>query len=366
MCHIDLRLNGSSGIFYRNSLYILPVDFKNPFSGMDQTVRRALQLSGLLVFILSSGVLGYHYLEGWSLFDSLYMTVITLATVGYGETHPLTLPGRAFTMLLILGGMSIIFYALTEITTFVVEGEMTGILRRQRMNRQITKLKNHYILCGAGRSGSHVLDELRKTGRKCVVIEKDPTKVKALLSDQVPVVEGEATDDQVLRSAGIESAAGLVSALPNDKDNLFVVITARGLNPSLRIVSKVEEITAKDKFLRSGADTAVSANFIGGMRMASELIRPTTVSFLDTMLYGTPSLRVEEVTIAPSSRFVGLPLSKCEPIKNSGVVLVSLKQKRKAGFQFNPSLETPLHPDDVLIIIGDRSQIDRLKNGLNG
>jgi voltage-gated potassium channel len=333
---------------------------------MDQTIRRALQLSGLLIFILCAGVLGYHYIEGWPLFDSLYMTVITLATVGYGETHPLSMPGRVFTIFLILSGMSIIFYALTEITTFVIEGEMTGILRRRRMNRHINKLKNHYILCGAGRSGSHVLNELRKTGRSCVVIEKDPAKVKHLLSEHVPVVEGEATEDLVLRSAGIERAAGLVTALPNDKDNLFVVITARGLNPTIRIVSKVDEITAREKFLRSGANTAVSATFIGGMRMASELIRPTTVSFLDTMLYGTPSLRVEDVTVAPSSKHIGVPLDKCEPLRFSGVVLVSLKDDSKAGFQFNPPRDTRLKSSDTLIVIGDRAQIDHLRRGLNG
>ena len=334
---------------------------------MDQTVRRALQLSALLLFILCAGVLGYHYLEGWSLFDSLYMTVITLATVGYGETHPLTMAGRAFTMFLILGGMSIIFYALTEITTFVVEGEMTGILRRRRMNRQINKLKNHYILCGAGRSGSHVLNELRKTGRICVVIEKDPLKVNTLLNEHVPVIEGEATEDLVLKSAGIERATGLVTALPSDKDNLFVVITARGMNPSLRIVSKVEEIAARDKFLRSGADTAVSVNFIGAMRMASELIRPATVSFLDSMLYGTPSLRVDEVTIPPSSRFIGTTIAKCDPLHTSGVVLVSIKQKEsKNGFHFNPAVDTHLRSGDTLIIIGNRSQVEHLRSGLNG
>ncbi len=333
---------------------------------MDQTVRRALQLSGLLLFILCAGVLGYHYLEGWSLFDSLYMTVITLATVGYGETHPLTLPGRAFTMLLILGGMSIIFYALTEITTFVVEGEMTGLIRRRRMNRQISRLKNHYILCGIGRSGSHVLNELRKTGRTCVVIEKDPVKVKNLLGERVLVIEGEATEDTVLESAGIKQATGLVTALPSDKDNLFVVITARELNPSLRIVSKVEEIGAREKFLRSGANTAVSANFIGGMRMASELIRPATVSFLDTMLYGTPSLRVEEVTIPPSSRYAGQSIAECEPIKASGVVLVSIRHGTdKNRFRFNPPQDSLLHEGDTLIIIGDRPQVQQLKADLS-
>jgi len=341
------------------------VQLKTGFEEMDQTVRRALQLSGLLLFILCAGVLGYHYLEGWSLFDSLYMTVITLATVGYGETHPLTLPGRAFTMLLILGGMSIIFYALTEITTFVVEGEMTGIIRRRRMNRQIGRLKNHYILCGFGRSGSHVLNELRKTGRTCVVIEKDPVKVKTLLSERVLVIEGEATEDTVLESAGIKQATGLVTALPSDKDNLFVVITARGLNPSLRIVSKVEEIGARDKFLRSGANTAVSANFIGGMRMASELIRPATVSFLDTMLYGTPSLRVEEVTIPPLSEYAGQSIARCEPLKSSGVVLVSIRHGTdKNRFRFNPPQDSLLHEGDTLIIIGDRPQVQQLKADL--
>ena len=354
------------GIFHFIFCYISRVIFKTAFAEMEQTVRRAFQLSGLLLFILCAGVLGYHSIEGWSLFDSLYMTVITLATVGYGETHPLSQSGRAFTLFLILGGMSIIFYALTEITTFVVEGEMTGFIRRRRMNRQIGKLKNHYILCGAGRSGSHVLNELRKTGRNCVVIEKDPGKVRHLLGEHVPVIEGEATEDHVLRSAGIERAAGLVSALPNDKDNLFVVITARGLNPSLRIVSKVEEIAARDKFLRSGADTAVSANFIGGMRMASELIRPATVSFLDSMLYGTPSLRVDEVAIASSSKYIGATLDRCDPLRTSGVVLVSLKDDSKIGFRFNPPQATRLKSGDTLIVIGDRAQVEQLRDGLNG
>lgn len=335
------------------------------FSRMDHTIRRALQLSSLLVIILLAGVLGYHYLEGWSLFDSIYMTVITLATVGYGETHPLSHGGRIFTIFLILGGMSIIFYALTEITTFVVEGEMTGILRRRRMNREIKKLKNHYILCGAGKSGEHVLHELRKTRRSCVVIERDPEKIRKLLHEGVPVVEGDATEDQILTSAGIDRAAGLVSALPNDKDNLFVVITARGLNPSLRIVSKVEEISSRDKFLRSGADTAVSANFIGGLRMASEMVRPATVTFLDSMLRGNSTLRVEEVAIAASSKQIGTTIGKCDPIHSSGVVLLSLRQAGAEDFKFNPPLDTKLHSGDTIIIVGDQRQVEKLRADLN-
>jgi voltage-gated potassium channel len=345
--------------------YIPSVNIKETFSGMDHTIRRALQLSSLLFCILTTGVLGYHYIEGWPLFDSLYMTVITLGTVGYSETHPLSLPGRAFTVFLILGGMSIIFYALTEMTTFVVEGEMTGILRRRRMNRQINKLKHHYVLCGAGRSGQHVLDELRKTGHGCVVIETDLNKVKKMMDEGVPVIEGDATEDQVLKSAGIERAKGLVTTLPNDKDNLFVVITARGLNPSLRIVSKVEEITSREKFLRSGADTAVSANFIGGMRMASELIRPITVSFLDSMLRGNSTLRVSEVTVSPTSKYVGTPLGKCEPIHTSGALLVSLRQQDTNDFRFNPPSDWLLQSGDTLIVVGDPDNLERLRTSLN-
>ena len=335
------------------------------YSRMNHPIGRALQLASLLVVILLAGVLGYHYIERWSLFDSLFMTVITLATVGYGETHPLTHGGRLFTIFLILGGMSIIFYTLTEITTFVVEGEMTGILRRRRMNREIKKLKNHYILCGAGKSGEHALHELLKTRQNCVVIERDPEKISRLLREGVLVVEGDATEDQILMSAGINQAAGLISTLPDDKENLFVVITARGLNPALRIIAKVEEISSRDKFLRSGADKAVSANFIGGLRMASEMIRPATVTFLDSMLRGNSTLRVEEVTIGASSKYLGTTIAKCDPLHSSGVVLLSIRQAGADDFQFNPAPDTQLRSGDTIIVVGDQRQVKKLREDLN-
>lgn len=192
----------------------------------------------ILFLILLIGVIGYHWIEGWSFFDSLYMTVITLATVGYGETHPLSQTGRLFTIFLILGGMGILLYAITEITAFLVEGEMHGFLRRRKMEKNIQRLSDHYIICGGGRSGQYILDELLKTKRDCVVIEKDPVKARILSEKSIPVIEGDATEDSILISAGIDRAQGLASALPTDKDNLFTVITARGLNPKLRIVSK--------------------------------------------------------------------------------------------------------------------------------
>lgn len=327
------------------------------------TAKRAFQLVALLFSILLAGVVGYHLIEGWTWFDSLYMTVITLATVGYGETHPLSTAGRAFTIFLIMGGLGIILTALTEITIFVVEGEMTGFLRRRKMNQMIGKLSNHYILCGAGKSGHHVLEELTRTKRKAVVIESDPEKVIRLTEQKYLVVEGDATEDVTLQSAGIDRAAGLVTTLPNDRDNLFVVITSRGLNPRLRVVAKVEDISGRNKFIRSGADAAISANFIGGLRMASELMRPDAVNFLDLMLRDNSELRVDEVKIGPQSKFNGKTLAHCDVFSSAGVVLVSLKKGN--SFEFNPKPSTTLSAGDTAIVIGNPEQIFAARSRLS-
>jgi len=328
----------------------------NPF-------KEALRILILLAIILLVGVTGYHVIEGWSFVDALYMTVITLATVGYGETHPLSTVGRIFTIFLILGGMGIILYGISEMTSFVVEGKMSGILRRQRMNRMINRLSNHYILCGCGRTGQYALDELLRTRRQCVVVESDATKANKLAEKDILVVEGDATSDSVLMAAGITRAAGLVSALPTDRDNLFVVITARGLNPKLRIVTKADEVSSRDKFLRSGANIALSTSFIGGLRMVSELVRPETVSFLDAMLRDNSALRVEDVRIGEDSKFVNKSLDSCDVLAKAGVVLLSIKQG--GSFRFNPHSTTILNSGDTLVVIGDPEQIQSVRAALN-
>jgi len=330
---------------------------------MTSTPLKIFQIIALLLFILCSGVIGYHLIEGWSLFDALYMTVITLATVGYGEIHTLSHAGRIFTIFLIFGGMGILLYGVTEMTAFVVEGEMTGYLRRRTMKQRIGKLSNHYILCGWGLKGEHVLDELLRTKRQCVVVEIDANKVIRLHERNAMVVEGDATHDDILIIAGIERAAGLVATLPTDKDNLFVVITARGLNPKLRIVAKVDEIGTREKFLRSGANTTVSTNFIGGLRMASELVRPDTVNFLDTMLRDNSSLRVEDVHVGKRSKYLGKSIKQCDPLNDTRVLLFSIK--RQGSYQFNPSRTTALEEGDTLIVIGEPEQIATLRSSLS-
>jgi voltage-gated potassium channel len=309
------------------------------------------------------GVLGYHIIEGWPFFDALYMTVITLATVGYGETHPLSTAGRVFTISLILGGMGIILYGVTEVTSFIVEGEMSGILRRRRMNRMIKKLSNHYILCGWGNTGYYVLEEMERTHRPCVVVEKDVTKVSKLAEKDALVVEGDATEDATLVSAGIRRAGGLVTTLPTDKDNMFVVITARGLNPSIRIVAKIDDVSSRDKFLRSGANIAISADFIGGLRMVSELVRPATTSFLDTMLRDRSGLRVEDVQVNADSKYASKTLSSCDVFTKEGVLILSIKQGD--SFQFNPPPDTVLNGGDTLVVIGNPEQIRGARSALN-
>lgn len=330
---------------------------------MTFTPLKGLQILALLFLIILVGIVGYHTIEGWPWFDALYMTVITLATVGYGEIHPLSFNGRLFTVFLIIGGMGILLYGVTELTAFLVEGEMTGFLRRRRMNKNIQKMSNHYILCGWGLKGRHVLEELLRTRRNCVVVENNAEKIQKLSEMKVLVVEGDATQDSTLKAAGIERAAGLITALPTDKDNLFVLISARGLNKNIRIVAKVDEMEAREKFLRSGANAAVSGNYIAGLRMASEMIRPDAVTFLDSMLRDNSQLRVEDVIVGEGSKFVGKTLSSCDPLQDARVLLFSVK--RNGEYQFNPSGSTHIHGGDTLIVIGYPEQISTLRSAFN-
>ncbi len=238
-----------------------------------QTPAERLKFSSLLLlFILGFGVVGYCLIEHWSFFDALYMTIITLATVGYGETHTLSLTGRVFTIVLILMGVGALTYGLTAATAFVVEGSATGILRRKRMDAKIKELTNHVILCGLGETGRHIATDLLTSNTPFVVIERNGERINQMQKiGSFLYIEGDATEDEVLLKANITQAKGLVSALPQDRDNVFVILTARELNPKLKIVSKVDEIEAQVKLKKAGADAIVSANHIAGLRMASEV-----------------------------------------------------------------------------------------------
>lgn len=314
-----------------------------------------------LLLALITGVVGYRVIEGWSLLDSLYMTVITLATVGYGETNLLTPAGRVFTIFLIMMGVGALTYGLTSVTAFVVEGTLTDIIGRRRMEAEINKLKDHIILCGLGETGRHVAEEFLKIRVPFVVIEKDSERIKHMEKiGPFLYIEGCATEDEILLQARIREAKGLVTTLPQDRDNIFVILTARGLNPKLRIVSRVVEPEDRVKLAKAGADAIVSTNFIGGLRMASEMIRPTVVSFLDKMLRASgDAVRVEEAKIPPGSKLIGCKLAEAGIYEKTSLVVIAIA--RGENYELNPGPDTLLHEGDGLIACCSVEQLHRLK-----
>ena len=336
-----------------------------------------LLLAVALTFL--AGIIGYEVIEGWNFLDATYMTVITLATIGYGETHPLTDQGRIFTIFLILGGMTTVSYGALTLTALVADGELIQLLKRRRMDKAIAQLQDHYIICGFGKTGEHVVAELLKTHRQLVVVDKDPENLRCFHTRQTTIdrlgagigntkvhyLVGDAASDHVLMEAGIEHAAGIFCALASDKDNLFVVLTARGLNARTRIISKCEEDETEQKLLRAGADSIVSPKRIGGLRMASEMIRPAVVSFLDLMVRDPRGYRFEEVNIAPASPFLGRPFRDTPVCQEKSVRLVALVAQ-DGGHDYNPPDDTLLTAGQRLVFLGRSEQVSALRAALNG
>lgn len=318
----------------------------------------------LLAAILAIGSVGYELIEGWSFEDAIYMTVTSLATVGYGEVHPLSQAGRIFTMGLILTGMGVLAYGLSAITAFVVEGELTNIIEKRKMEKEIGKLTDHIVLCGLGQTGRHVAEELIKTNTPFVAIERHLEVIEHRKSlGNFPCIHGDATQAEALLKANIGEARGLVTALGSDKDNLFVIISAKELNPNLRVVTKAIEDDAASKLAKVGADAIVKTDFIGGLRMASEMIRPTVVSFLDVMLRDREKvMRIEEASVYPDSKLVGHTLRDCQIKEKTGLLIIGLKKGRTGGYLYNPTGDTLIEPGDSLIACGSPDQMSKLRD----
>lgn len=324
--------------------------------------KRLFRVITALIAVLLAGVTGYMGIEGWDFFDALYMTIITIASVGYGETHPLSHEGRIFTILLILCGSATLIYGLSTLTAFIVEGELTDILRRRKMSKLIENLRGHFIVCGISATGRYVVEELKKTGQSFLVIDRDHEKIKELTEGGVLAIEGDATNDAILQSANIANAAGLLTTLHTDADNLFVVVTARGLNRSLRIIAKAINEESERKLRQVGADSVVMPNFIGGLRMASEMIRPSVVSFLDVMLRGQDAtVRIENIQIGCNSGLVGMSLDESGLMSKEGVSLVALVEMSKK-YCFNPPKNRIIQPGDIIIVMGIVEQIQQIRN----
>ncbi|MDI6757566.1 MAG: potassium channel protein [Endomicrobiia bacterium] len=319
--------------------------------------KNIIKTTFILVAVLIAGTLGYIIIEGWSAFDAFYMTVITLATVGYGETHPLSWAGRVFTIILILSGISILLYAVSSITSFFIEGELNKMFRRKKMMKEISRLQNHYVVCGAGRIGAHIIKELDNTSRDFVIVDNNEAAL-ARFNGRL-IVKGDVTDENVLNEAGIERAGGLFAALPSDEDNIFLIITARQVNPRIKIVAKSVNDSSVKKLLTAGAATVVQPGRIGGLRMVSEMVRPAAVSFLDVMLKeGKGNLRVEEIEVR-NPEIKNPPLEK---IKAAGALIVALATA--GDYVFNPPADAVVVPGDRLIIMGTPEQIEEIKKSV--
>lgn len=312
----------------------------------------------LLAAIFAGGTVGYKLIEGATWWDSFYMTVITITTVGYREVFPLSRTGEAFTIALLLSGIGILLLVATDIGRTVIEGEFRTLFGQARRSRMMERLANHEIVCGWGRMGQAVVDELRRSGRAVVVVERLQDKVRRLQELDIPVVLGDATSEATLRAAGVERARGLVACLNDDAHNVYTVLTARSLNPRLFIVARAGEEGAEARILRAGADRAVNPYHHGGVRLAHQLVKPTVVDFLDFSLGPTEGigLQLEQIRLGAGSSLIERTLAEIDLRRRCGVGVVAVQ--RGTTLFPNPESDLRLVENDVLVVLGSKQQLE--------
>jgi len=323
---------------------------------------RHLRLSVvLLIAIIACGTLGYHLIEGWQTFDALYMTVITLSTVGFKEVHTLSPDGKLFTIILIISGTSTIAYTLGRLLQFTLEGQLRRLLGRKKLENRISKLRDHYIICGFGRIGHLICREFQSRPIPFVIVEKEPHIIERLIREGYLFVEGDATDDETLQGAGIDHAKGLITAVTSDTDNVYITLTARGLNPKLFILARAGEEGSEKKLMRAGASKVISPYTIGASRMAQAILRPSVVDFIEIATASEHlELQIEEITVSVNSELAGKSLIDSGVRQSMGIIIVGIKQT-DGQMIFNPPPGKVIEPNSVLIILGQRKAISQLE-----
>jgi voltage-gated potassium channel len=314
----------------------------------------------VIITVVTYGTVGYMIIEGWNFIDSLFMTIITLTTVGYSEIHEMDKAGRIFSIVLILSGVGAMFYALGVGAKILLEGEIREILGRKRLNKKIENLRNHYIICGYGRMGNIICQELMQGKSPFVVIEASADLLATVDAD-ILSLQGDATQDSILMQAGIMRAKGLISVLSSDANNLYVVLSARGLNPDLRIVARASEEGAEQKLIRAGADSVVSPYYIGGLRIAHSLLKPAVVDFIE---FATRSenleLQMEEVKLKDDSHIIDHSLDECGIRRDMGIIIVAIKRDT-GNMEFNPTSKCVIRKGDTLVVMGEKKQLQELE-----
>ena len=327
--------------------------------------RQIIIAFSLLFGLLIIGTIGYSVLEkdnpsrDWDILDAIWMTVITVTTVGYGAMN-MSDAGRVFTLFLLIGGFGVFAYSVTIATAFLVEGQLQSFFKQRKMIRNVDKLSNHYIICGIGDTGVHVLEEMVKAEVSFVGIELDEDRLEHLAEiHSFLYIHGDATDDDVLIRAGVERAKGLVACLSRDQDNLFVVISAKKLNPNLRVVSKAVENNSAEKLMTAGADEVVLPDHIGGIRLASGILEPHLIDFFAKMQINRQTTRFAESIIQDGSMLDGVTIEEANIKEETGLVVIAIRSKDGA-YIYNPSGDLAIESGDALFVISDSRQLQTL------
>jgi voltage-gated potassium channel len=319
-------------------------------------IRTAL---GALVAAIIFGTIGFHLIEGWTIGESLYVTVQTLTTVGYGDSPPHKGAGRVFAVLLMMIGAGGVALAVSTIVQSVVQSELISALGQRRLTKRMQKVHDHYIVCGSGRVGSHLVRDLQRAHEPFIIIENDGPRAHEFTQRGFSVLVGDATLEETLREAGVERARGLAACLPNDADNVYVVLTARDLNPHLQIVARAAEEQAEGKLVRAGANHVVAPTIIGGHRMAMSLLKPAVAEFFDSITGSRIGLSFEQVLVEPSSPLIGKVLRETPIRAELDIVIISIR-RADGEMVFNPSADSVIESGDTLIAIGRIEALTRL------
>ena len=318
--------------------------------------QRIVRVIILLVAVIAAGTAGYMIIERWPFFDALYMTIITISTVGYNELHPLSIAGRVFSSVLIVGGVGVMLYSATALVQYIIEGRFPNIFGRHRMKEKIAMLKNHIILCGYGKVGQEVAKMFADEGTAFVIIDENEGAIAKAIENGYSGLHGEATNDDILEAAGIQKAKGLVAALDSDADNLYLTLSAKAMRPGLFVVARGSSEESETKLKRAGADRVILPYRIGGRRMAMLALRPLLVDFIDTTMYSRGrELVLENVKVTSESPLAGVTVK--EGLGCCGATAILAVKKKDGKLIPNPSDDMPVEIDDELVIIGTREQL---------
>ena len=335
---------------------------------MDGVLDRTTHLIIVVLFsvlLVALGTVGYMLIENWSMLDSLYMTVITLSTIGYGEVHAVSQTGRIFTLVLIFLGVGFFLYVIGNVVQFLVEGRIRLILGRLKLDKKIGQLNNHYIVCGYGRMGRALCRYLTQKNLEYVAIEKNADRIPVMNQDGILYISGEATAEENLLKAGLKRASNLITALGTDADNVFLVLLAKGLNPNLYVVARASQNASKMPLYTAGADIVVSPFDVGARRMAHAVLRPNVIRFLELAFADeSTDIHIEEVTVSESSTLVDVSLQESGIRQNYDLIILSIVNQ-DGTMVFNPSATTRISAGGSVIAVGSSENLMKLEEILN-